>query len=186
MKLISKKPIIYLIGGKSGSGKTTLGHYIKEELWKNGKQVASMMYARYIKDYAEDYFGWDGKEETKPRELLQKLGTEILKEDLHKPRFLISRLCEDVEILSYFFDAIIVDDIREKEAIEIPKMLFQKVVSIKIIRKECEFNLTEEEKHHPTEIDLDNYTNFDIIVENNGTLENLNEKAIDIANKVVY
>jgi adenylate kinase family enzyme len=186
MELISKKPIIYLIGGKSGSGKTTLGRFIEEELKRNGKQVASMMYSRYIKDYAMNYFGWDGKEEFKPRELLQKLGTEIIKEDLHKPRFLITRLCEDVEILSYFFDAIIVDDVREKEEIEIPKMLFEKVLTVKLLRKKSEHDLTEEEKQHPTEIDLDNYYNFDVIVENNGSLEELNEKAKDIANKVVY
>jgi hypothetical protein len=186
MEIVSKKPVIYLIGGKADAGKSILGDFIKEELKRNGKQVASMMYSRYIKDYAEDYFGWDGKEETKPRELLQKLGTEIIKEALNKPRFHITRLCEDIEILSNFFDAIIVDDAREKEEIDIPKIMFEKVLTIKVIRSDFGNNLTDDEKNHSTEKALENYNNFDIIIENNGTLEELRNKAIDIANKVVY
>ena len=72
MSLKSKEPIIFLIGGKARSGKTTLGNFIKEEYKKNAKQIASMMYANYIKNYAKEYFGWDGSEETKPRELPSK------------------------------------------------------------------------------------------------------------------
>lgn len=186
MELISNNPVIYIIGGKARSGKTTFGNFLKEELKRNGKKVASMMYARYIKDYAEDYFGWDGKEETKPRELLQKLGTDIIRIGLNKPKIFINRLCEDIEILSYFFDAIIIDDVREKEEIEMPKTLFNKVVTVKMIRENDNNDLTEEQKKHLTEISLDNYNDFDIIIENNKSLYELKEEANDLAHKVIY
>lgn len=183
MDLVSRNPIIYLIGGKARSGKTTVGNFIKDIYIANGKRVASMMYSRYIKDYAEDYFGWDGLEETKPRELLQKLGTEIIRIGLNKPNFMINRLCEDIEILSCLFDVIIVDDIRTENEIEIPKNLFENVISIKIIRNNFNNNLTEEQRMHYTEIGLDNYNDFDIIVDNDGSLEDLlykTEKIIKI------
>lgn len=180
MSLVSKNPIIYLIGGKSGSGKTTLGRLMKNELERNGKQVAIMEYAKYIKCYAKDYFGWDGTEGDKPRELLQKLGTDIIRYELDKPRFLIDRLCEDVEILSYFFDAIIVDDVRDIDEVETPKKLFHNVVTIKITRKKGNDKLTDEEKNHYTEIALDNYNKFDIFIENNGSLIDLEKDAKNI------
>jgi hypothetical protein len=181
MNLKSKEPIIYLIGGKARTGKTTLKSLIEEEYKKNAKQVASMMYANYIKVFARDYFGWDGKEETKSRELLQKLGTEVIRFGLNKPCFLINRLCEDIEILSNFFDVIIVDDVRIKEEIEIPKSKFKNVISIKMIRKETNDNLTEEQKHHYTEVGLDNYNNFDYIISNDSSIEELKK----IAEKLV-
>ncbi len=181
MNLVSKNPTIYLIGGKARSGKTTFGNFMKEEFMKNGKKVASLMYAEYIKNYAKDHFGWDGTEENKPRELLQKLGTDIIRKGLNKPNFLINRLCEDIEILSYFFDIIIVDDVREKDEIVIPKLLFQKVISIKITRENRDDLMTEEQRQHPTEVLLDNYNKFNIVVENDGSLDELKYKSEKIA-----
>ena len=40
---------------------------------------------RPLKEYLKDYFGWDGSEETKPREALQQMGTELIREEMHKP-----------------------------------------------------------------------------------------------------
>lgn len=177
MALKSKEPIIYLIGGKARTGKTTLGKLLKEEYKKNAKQAATLMYANYIKHYAKDYFGWDGKEETKPRELLQKLGTEIIRLELNKPYFLINRLCEDIEILSNFFDVIIVDDVRTKEEVEIPKGKFKNVISIKMTREETNDGLTEEQRNHYTETGLDDLYNFDYIIDNNLSIDDLKKKA---------
>ena len=56
--------------------------------------------------------GWDGKEETKPRQLLQELGTDVIRNKLNKADMLIERQLDDIEIYSYFYDAIIVPDIR--------------------------------------------------------------------------
>jgi hypothetical protein len=177
MSLKSREPIIFLIGGKARTGKTTFGNMIEEEYKKNAKQAIHMRYSNYIKAYARDYFGWDGKEESKPRDILQKLGTEIIRFGLNKPNFLIDRFCEDVEILSNFFDVIIVDDVRVKEEIEVPKQMFKNVVSIKMLRDNTDDSLTEEQKNHYTEVGLDNYNNFDYIIKNNSSLDELKELA---------
>ena len=59
-----------------------------------------------------DYFGWDGQEDTKPRELLQKLGTEVIRDELGMINFFPSRVAEDITILKKYFNVFIVDDIR--------------------------------------------------------------------------
>ena len=65
----------------------------------------------YIKFYAEKYFGWDGNDETKPRELLQMLGTEIIRKQID-PKFHVNRLIQDIKVLSYFYDVFIISDVR--------------------------------------------------------------------------
>ena len=55
---------------------------------------------------------WDGSEESKPRKLLQELGTDVIRNKLNKAEMFIERQLDDIEIYSYFYDAIIVPDIR--------------------------------------------------------------------------
>lgn len=178
-----KDPIIYFIGGKAGNGKTTTANLIKEYYENKGKKVVILQHARPIKDYAKNYFGWDGQEETKPRELLQQLSGQLIKEKLGKYDFFIHRMIEDIEILSYFFDCIIVDDIRVKEEFERPKEKFEKLVSIKVIRPDYDNGLTEAQKKHITEMGLDDYNKVDHIIYNDLDIETLREKVIKIVDK---
>lgn len=168
---------IVLIGGKARVGKDTFADYLYEELEKNGKKPVKMQISQYIKYYAIKYFDWDGEEETKPRELLQHLGTEIIRNKIDK-YFHIDRLIQDIRVLSYYYDYFIISDVRLEEEIEKPKKEFNDVVSIKIERENDV--LTKKEQSHITEIGLDNYNDFDYIIENNGTIEELKNKAIDL------
>lgn len=178
-----RNPKIYFISGKAKHGKTTVGNMIKEEYERRGKKVASTLYALYIKEYAERFFGWDGKEETKPRELLQQLGTDVIRGKLNKTYFFVDRTIEDIEILSYFFDVIIVDDVRFKIEIEKPKRLFDKIKCVKVIRENFDNGLTEEQKKHPTEVDLDDYDKFDYYIYNNSSFEYLRNEIMTIVSK---
>ena len=78
-----------------------------------------------LKGYLKDYFGWDGLEDTKPRKMLQELGTDIIREKMNMPNFHIDHLTDDIKVLSNFFDIFIVNDIRLPEEIEILKSRFQ-------------------------------------------------------------
>lgn len=178
-----RHPKIYLISGKAQNGKTTIGHIIKEEYENRGKSVAMTLYARYLKDYAKSFFGWDGEEESKPRELLQQLGTDIIRQKLNKPEFFVNRMIEDIEILSYFFDVIVIDDVRLEIEIEKPRGKFDNIVSIEVIRHNFDNGLTEEQKHHLTEVGLDNYHNFDYTVYNDGSIDDLRIKILSIIDK---
>ena len=46
------------------------------------EKMISLQYGSYIKEYAKKISNWDGNEETKPRELLQQLGTNIIRKNM--------------------------------------------------------------------------------------------------------
>lgn len=168
---------IILIGGKARAGKDTTADFIIENLKEQGLNPCRVQIGQYIKYYATKYFGWDGSEETKPRDLLNKLATEIIREKID-PEFHINRLIEDIKVLSYFYDSFVVSDVRFPIEIEKVKEEFDNVTTIKVIRKSDELN--ENQKSHVSELALDNYDNFDYVIDNSGTLEELNEKVKEI------
>lgn len=172
---------IILIGGKARSGKDTLADYLYEKLKEQGRKPCKLQVSQYIKYYAIKYFGWDGKEETKPRDLLINLGTEIIRNKIDQ-NFHINRLIEDIKVLSYFFDTFIVSDIRLPIEIEKTKQEFKNVISIKLERPYTE--LAEKEQKHITETGLDNYNNFDYVIKNDKTLEDLKVKAKELIKKL--
>ena len=62
---------------------------------------------------------------------------------------------------------------------------FDNVYKIRIERPSFENNLTKDERKHITETALDNYNDYDYIIENSGTLEELNEKVKKIVSEVL-
>lgn len=183
MEVAYRNPKIYLLAGKAKHGKSTSALILKEEYENMGKKATIAHYSGYIKEYAKNFFGWDGKEETKPRELLQQLGTEIIREKLKKEDFFVNRMIEDIEILSYFFDVIIIDDVRLEIEIERPKKIFDNSICINVVREDFDNGLTEEQKKHRTEVALDNYDNYDYYIYNNGSIDDLRQSITAIMEK---
>lgn len=172
---------VIMIGGKARSGKDTIADFMIDELEKLGKKPCKIQIGQYIKYYATRYFGWDGQEETKPRTLLQELGTEVIRKKID-PDFHIDRLIQDIRVLEHFYDTFIVSDVRFPVEIEKPKSVFSNVVTIKMIRPSEE--LDDVQKLHSTETALDGYTDFDYIIDNNSTLEDLESKAKEILKEI--
>ena len=156
MQYINKNPKIFILSGKAKSGKNYVADIISD-YYKNSIQIS---YAYYLKQYIKKITNWDEKEETKPRDLLQSLGIDLIKK-IDK-ELLIRRVIEDIKVYSYFFDVIIVTDARLKEEVDIPKKLF-KCTTIRINGKDND--LTLEQKNHITETDLDDYK-FDYVIDN--------------------
>lgn len=169
---------IYVIGGKAESGKNTLGDLLKEELKEYGYNPCTIRITEPLYNYASRYFEWDEKSDEKPREFLQQMGIEIIKEKLGKKEFLLNRLYEDIEILSNFFNTFIITDARLVEEFEKIKEKYGDVVTIKIERKH-DNTLSESQKNHITENDLNNYKNFDYIIENKN-VDDLRKLAVEI------
>lgn len=185
MEIINKKPTIYLLSGKARNGKDTIAGFLKKFYEADGKKVIYSRAGKYIRYYAIEMTGWDGSEETKPRDLLQELGTEVIRNKLNKKEMFIQRQLDDIEIYSYFYDAIIVPDIRLPREIDSVKEKFDNVVTIKVNRINFDSSLTGNQKKHITETAMDNYKDFDYIVTND-TLEKLEEDIYKIYREVVY
>ncbi len=176
MNIEYRNPKIYVVGGKAKHGKDTFSAFLKEAYESHNKKVIVTQLSKYIKYYAREMTGWDLSEETKPREFLQQLGTTVIRQKLKKDDLFINRMIDDIEIFSYFYDAIIISDVRLKKEIIDLKKAYPNIISIHIDRPNFDNGLTEEQKKHPTEIDLDDYNEFDIEVVNT-TLDDLKETA---------
>jgi len=176
--------MIYMIAGKGRSGKNTFGTYLKDELEKRGRKVCTIEIMRTLKGYCRDYFGWDGSDETKPRDLLQRFGTEIIREKMDMPLFHINRLMEDIKVLSYFFDDFIVPDVRFPLELEEVKKIYR-AVSIHITREDIKLTseLSLEQQKHITETALDNFDDYDYKIINK-TLDLLKKDAEHIVREV--
>ena len=170
---------IYVIGGKAKSGKNTFGEYLREELKEYGYKPCVMHITEPLYGYARNYFEWNGNDSDKPREFLQKMGIEIIKEKMGKKDFLLNRLYEDIEILSNFFNTFIITDARLVHEFESIKEHFSDVVTIKLERNNYNDYLTEEEKNHITEREISKYNNFDYIIENRG-FQDLRNSAVEV------
>ncbi len=181
MDFNNKKPKIYLLSGKARSGKNEVGDIIKN-YYKNKKSI-SLSYSYYLKDYVKRISGWDGSEDTKPRDLLQQIGIELIKNKIDS-KLLIRRLIEDIKVFSYFYDVIIITDARLVDEVEVVKKEFNYVTTIRV-KRNIDNNLTLEQKEHLTETGLDDYNNFDYILENND-YNDLKENVYKIISEVDY
>ena len=166
---------LFVLAGKARSGKDSAADII--EGYYNDKKIIKLMYGCPIKHYAKILSNWDGSEETKPRTLLQEIGVESRKIN---PGYTTRRMEEDINILKKYFDIIIITDTRMKDEIIMPKQKFKETVTIKLVRDNFESELSKNEQKNITETALDNYNDYDYIVHNSGTLEDLKQKIIKI------
>lgn len=178
--MINKNPKIFIVSGKARSGKDLVSDFICN--YFNDKKCKKLSYAYYLKQYVKDITNWDGSEETKPRDLLQQIGIELIKEKI-SDTFLIDRIIDDIRVYSYFYDIIVITDARLVNEIEIPKKEFDNIITIRV-NKHDDNGLTDIQKKHITETGLDNYNDFDYVINNNGNYEELNKNINDILKEV--
>lgn len=182
MEIQKRNPKIYIMCGKAKHGKDTFSAYLRDVYKNNGKEIIVTQLSKYIKYYAREMTGWDLSEETKPRELLQQLGTGVIREYLKKEDLFINRMIEDIDVFSCFYDAIIISDVRLKKEINDLRKAFPDLICVQVNRPDFDNGLTEEQKNHRTEIDLDDFEDFDEKIVNT-TLELLEKSAEDLYNK---
>jgi phosphomevalonate kinase len=171
---------IILISAKAQHGKDTFAELLKNKLESKGNKIVVDHFAKYIKNFLKNYYKWDGvtKDEF-TRSKLQILGTERIKEDLNYKCFHAKRLTEDFQIVQDDFDYFLVPDTRFPDEIYLFKAMFpEQVTTVRIYRDGVIGELTKEQLKHKSEIALDEFS-FDWIVNNNGTLEDL-EKEVEL------
>ena len=157
---------IFLLVGKAESGKDLLGSYMKTKYDFKGDSACILHITTPLYEYARNYFSWNGDMREKPREFLQEMGIEVIRNTLHKDTFLVDRLCEDVDILKHYFSTFIITDGRLVSEFNLLRERFPDIKIIHVIRDKYDNKLSEKERGHITETDMENYTNYDYVIKN--------------------
>lgn len=153
---------VFLVAGKAGSGKNEVANIIREII----PNTVVTGFSKYIKLFALEFTDWDGRDFNKPRAVLQSMGDTLRGVD---EDFLTKRIEEDLLVYEKLgIENVIISDVRLINEIE----YFKKnnkldVIAIKVNSTNCKRNLSEEEKSHHTELELDNYNGFDYVINNN-------------------
>lgn len=163
---------LIVVSGKKGSGKDTFYTIASEYLHEKGigkyenrkfatklKQTASLLtglpiHYFYDRDLYSTYLPEWGMT---IREFQQKLGTDAMRFGLHKDCWVIALYSDYKQDLKW-----IVSDCRFKN--EADKSTKLKGVLIRINR-----HSVDDGDDHYSEVDLDDYTNWDYVIENDGT-----------------
>lgn len=173
---------IILIGGKANTGKDSTAEYIDEYYRSRGLDVVNIQIGYYIKMYAKEIAKWDGDNDTKPRQLLQDLGTELIRKQIDE-YFFIKRIIQDIDVYSRYFDIITISDGRLPEEFASIKLAYPETVTVHITRPGYSSRLTKGQKAHITEALVDEIE-YDYDVVNDGTLDDLQKKAIELVQTI--
>lgn len=173
---------IILLGGKANSGKDSAAEYIDEYYRSRGLDVVNIQIAYYIKMYAKEIAKWDGDNETKPRQLLQDLGTELIRKQIDE-YFFIKRIIQDIDIYSRYFDIITISDGRLPEEFAAIKLAYPETVTVHLTRPNFTSRLTKDQKAHVTEALVDEIE-YDYDLVNDATLEDLQMKSIELIRQI--
>jgi len=174
-----KKQIRIAISGKARCGKDTICNYLKlllHSLFNREYKVKVLSFALPL--YTCLYSCQEVLELPleKDRNFLQIVGdwARDINEDIFVE--LLERKLEDYEE----YELILISDVRFENELEMLKKN-----GFKIIRVNRDINmLNENQANHKSEINLDNYSDYDYVIENNGTLNELYEKLRVIINNI--
>jgi hypothetical protein len=165
---------VICISAKARHGKDTAAEMLKEYLEYKGQRVLITHYADLLKFICKNYFNWNGEKDEAGRTLLQYIGTDVVgaKNPAYWAEFVVG-------VLSMFendWDYVLIPDCRYPIEVDTVKKKFDTTV-LRVFRPDFDNGLTEAQKSHPSEVDMDTY-DFDFALLNNSTLENFREKLI--------
>ena len=152
---------VIVISGKAGSGKTFVAERLKDYIESNYDLKGYIInFGDPLKMVCQKVYGWDGSKGPTGRELLQRVGTDIAQ--ANNKLVWVNIVFNIIEALRGQFDFVIIGDARFVHEVEQTYTHFimknDDVFAIKVLGKE-NTTLSEEQKNHPSETDLDNYSN---------------------------
>ena len=162
---------VILLSGKARSGKNTAAEMILREY--TGIPFA---FADDIKRVAYNYFGWHGEKDELGRKLLQDIGTTGRN---YNRDIWANKVVDKIQECSSDNQLAVVTDTRYPNEIQRIKHVFSDVVTIRITRGSVE------KLKHPSETALDQWTDWDYLVENNGNLEEFQRKILEIMEGII-
>lgn len=169
---------VITISGKAQAGKDTTAKVIKDKLNSEGHSVLITHYADLLKYQAKTLFDWNGKKDDVGRSLLQHLGTDIVRKK--NPDYWVDYVSDMLWMYGDRWDYVLIPDARFPNEINQMKEQFD-CITIKVI-SDYDNGLTEEQKNHPSETALDDFS-FDYTIVNNRTVLGLNTAIEDFIKK---
>ena len=168
---------VIAISGKAESGKDTIAKEIKYLLEEQNYKVMIIHFADVLKFVCRQYFDWDGQKDDYGRSLLQQVGTEM--REKNNPNMWVNITKELIRGIGAEFDYVLVPDTRFKEEINMLNEYFD-CTSVRVLRQDINSygmasdhvnHLTNEQRAHKSECDLDDYK-FDYFIINNYYINN--------------
>lgn len=167
---------VITLTGKARCGKDTFANLLLDQLPKSIK----LNYADYLKLLANKLYGYTEDEKAKYRTQLQTLGTEIVR--TNNPDFWCDLVLSSFDVLGDNVDYLIVADARFPNEIYLDKWKDKFQIINLFIERPQENGLTEEQKNHPSETEMDAIPKEDFtIIYNTSNLPTLRWKAIEFA-----
>ena len=173
---------IFLIAGKAGSGKSEVAKFIKEFFIYEKEETVITNFSKYIKNFALELSDWDGKDTSKPRSLMQKIGDDLRKID---PDYLVDSMIRDMSYYEKVCQNVVVSDVRMPNEIEKIREAYDEVYVFYIINQFGTSKLSIEEQTHITETALENYNDFDYTLVNDD-LKTLKDKLFKILEEIKW
>lgn len=164
---------IICISGKAQHGKDTTAGILKELLEVNHKTVLVAHYGDLVKYVCSTFFGWDGVKDEYGRTLLQRVGTDIIRNQ--QPNYWVAFIAD---ILRFFYDEwdyVLIPDARFPNEIDYLKDAGLDVIHVRVRRDGFISPLTKEQQQHPSETALD-FVEPDHFLINDGTVNNLKQQ----------
>lgn len=178
--------IAITFSGKAQHGKDTTAKYMKEELERLGRKVIILHFADYLKYVCKEYFNWNGIKDEKGRTILQKVGTDLARNN--NPDIWVDTVKNFILAFETEFDYFLVPDCRFPNEIEVLKRdgRIDFFYAIKVKRDNFDNGLTEEQKNHPSETALDNYKFNFIVIDNEEGLDYVKSNARQVAQTIDF
>lgn len=161
---------VILISGKAQSGKDTVASMLREKLISDNHRVLLTHYADLLKYICCNYFGWDGNKDEKGRQILQYVGTDVIRK--RNPTLWVNFVAMMLRYFHENWDYVIIPDCRFPN--EVTTMVDNgfDTIHLRVVRQNFQSPLSEEQQKHSSETALDD-TIPDFYIENTGTLEEL-------------
>ena len=166
---------VIAISGRAMNGKDTLAQMMSEVFQRDGKTVQITHFADLLKYICKTYFGWDGNKDNAGRELLQRIGTDVIRKNDENlwVNYMVSLLrC----VFNEMYDVVIIPDARFPNEISVLRDNGFDVTHIRITRVGFVAPMRDEQANHISETAMDGVIP-DLGVINGGTLDDLKKVA---------
>lgn len=154
---------VVCISGKARHGKDTAAEYLKKKLELSNHKVLIAHYGDLVKYICKTFFNWNGVKDEKGRELLQYVGTDVVREC--NQEYWVDFILGVLDMFYENWDYVLIPDCRfPNEVYRLKEACFD-VTTLRVVRDGFVSQLTEEQLLHPSETAMDDFE-FDYIIHN--------------------